>query len=110
MLTDRKGIADALQDQFCSFSNPHDSAKKVPTNQTPSKVLPDITFLMEDTIKAIDEIDINSSCPDFSIPAIVLKKCKQVLCKPLYTMWKESLDCGVVPALYKQQLVTPMHK
>ena len=69
-----------------------------------------ITFTTNDILKAIDEIDTNSSCPDFSTPAIVLKKCKHALCRPLYTMWKKSLDCGVVPTLYKQQLVTPVHK
>ena len=48
--------------------------------------------------------------PDFSIPAIVLKKCKNELAKPLLLMWNESIRCGIVPSLYKQQLITPVFK
>ena len=111
VLTERKAIADSLQDQFCSaFSDPENPLKKVPANQTPSVSLSDINFSMENIIEATDEINPNSSCPDFSIPAVVLKKCKYSLCKPLYTMWKESLNSGVVPTFYKQQLITPVYK
>ena len=103
MLSDRKAIVDALQDQFCSsFRDPHNPDKREPDNQNPTEVLHDVNFSMDDIVKAIEKIDENSSCPDFSIPAIVLKKCKQVLCKPLFTKWKESLAQGVVPEFYKK--------
>ena len=84
VLTERKDIANSLQDQFCSsFSNPNNPSKSIPSNQTPSVTLSDISFSASGIIEAIDEIDSNSSGPDFSIPAIVLKKCKLSLCKPL---------------------------
>ena len=39
VLTKRKDIADALQDQFCSsFSDPCDTAKKVPIDQTDTDI------------------------------------------------------------------------
>ena len=61
VLTDRKDIADALQEQYCSsFSDPHNPDKKVPTSRIPSKSFSDITFSVDDTIKAIDEISANS--------------------------------------------------
>ena len=111
VITERKEIADTLQNQFCSsFSSPTNPIKLIPSLHTPPVSLSDITFSTEDFIKAIDEIDANSSCPDFSTPAIVLKKCKKSLCKPLYLMWKESFSTGVVPACYKQQLITPVYK
>ena len=111
VLTKRKDIADSLQDQFCSvFSNPNNPAKEVPSTQTPNASLSDISFRVEDIIEAIDKVDENASCPDFSIPAIVLKTCKHSLSKPLFIMWQDSLNCGIVPAHYKQQLVTPVHK
>ena len=111
VLTNRKAIADSLQDQFCSaFSNPDNPKKSIPSNKSPSASLSNISFSVEDILEAIDDINVNSSCPDFSIPAVILKKCKSYLCKPLFTMWQESLRSGIVPAFYKHQLITPLHK
>ena len=84
VITDRKGIADTLQSQFCSaFSDPNDIEKKIPDPVPPLTSLPSIDFDSEDFIEAIEEISANSSCPDFSIPAIILKNCKYELVKPL---------------------------
>ena len=111
VITDRKLIADTLQNQFCSaFSNPNNPNKVVPDSQPSAISLSDVSFSQDDTIMAIDEININSSCPDFSIPARVLKNCKEALSKPLYLLWKESFSTGIVPAYYKQQIITPVYK
>ena len=111
VLTDRKDIADSLQDQFCSaFSNPNDPSKNIPSNLNPSVTLSDVSFSVDDILEATDEIDANSSCPDFCIPAVVLKKCKLLLCTPLFIMSQESFKSGAVPALYKNQLITPVYK
>ena len=111
VITDRKEIADALQDQFSStFSNPQNQDKQMPTSREPSVTLANIKFTINDIIKATDEIPIHSSCPDSSIPAIVLKKCKFELAKPLFLMWETSFRSGTVPPMYKQQLVTPVFK
>ena len=109
--TDRKDIEDILQKQFeSSFSNPNNPDTVLPPTTTPNSSLLDFSFTCEDFIKAIDEVHASSSSPDFSVPAIVLKKCKYSLAKPLYLMWKESLNTGTVPAAYKSQLVTPVFK
>ena len=109
--TDRKVITDALQDQFCaSFSDPTNGNKTIPISLNPKAFLSDIILTPDDFIHAIDEINANSSTPDFAVPAIVLKNCKNSLCKPLYLMWRESLNSGVVPAFYKRQMITPTYK
>ena len=111
VITDRKLIADTLQDQFCStFSDPSNPNKQIPASTLPSAYLSEFDPSTKDIIDAIDEINRNASSPDFSIPAIVLKNCKYALCKPLLLMWRRSLDTGVIPAFYKQQLVTPIYK
>ena len=84
--------------------------KKIPAPENCDVSLTDIDFDCEDMVAAIDEINGSSSCPDFSIPAPVLKHCKQVLSKPLCLMWKESFSTGVVPAYFKKQLITPVFK
>ena len=111
VITDRKEVADTLQDQFCStFSNPACQVKQIPKPSNPLASLSNITLTTGDIISAIDEINPNSSSPDFSIPAIVLKNCKHELSKPLLIMWQESFNTGIVPSSYKFQLVTPVHK
>ena len=105
--TGRKEIAD----QFVSaFSDPNNPTKKLPSSKFPTSLLSDFSFDVKNMINAIDEIDPNSACPDFSIPAKVLKNCKLSLAYPLFLMWKESLSTGVVPQFYKKQLITPIYK
>ena len=101
LVTESKQIADILQNQFVSvFSNPANTDKSIPpeTQQRPTQTLSDFTFNIDNIISAIDEININSSCPDYSIPAPVLKHCKSQLANPLFLMWTESLKTGHVPA------------
>ena len=103
--TGRKEIAD----QFVSaFSDPNNPTKTLPSSKFPTSLLSDFSFDVKNMINAIDEIDPNSACPDFSIPAKVLKNCKLSLAYPLFLMWKESLSTGVVPQFYKKQLITPI--
>ena len=111
--TGSKQIADTLQEQFVStFSDPLNPDKKVPpnTNTSPGQSLAGFKLSLDDIVSAIDEININSSGPDFSIPAPVLKNCKNDLAVPLLAMWTESLKCGLVPSFYKKQVIAPVFK
>ena len=112
MVTDLKSIANILQDQFVtSFSNPSNPAKEIPPPSAKHPfLLSDISSSIEDIISAIDEIDINASCPDNSLPAVVLKKCKFQLALPLHLMWHCSFQSGSIPSAYKKQLISPVFK
>ena len=113
LVTESKQIADILQNQFVSvFSNPANTDKSIPpeTQQRPTQTLSDFTFNIDNIISAINEININSSYPDYSIPAPVLKHCKSQLANPLFLMWSESLKTGHVPSFYKRQVVVPVYK
>ena len=49
VITDRKEIADTLQDQFSStFSNPQNQDKMIPPSREPSFTLADIEFTIDD--------------------------------------------------------------
>ncbi len=52
----------------------------------------------------------NSSCPKYDIPSIVLKKCKNSLCKPIRLFCQKSFETGQIPQEYKNQLIIPLHK
>ena len=104
-------IADTLQDQFVSsFSDPCNPDIIIPPESQPSNIISDISFNREDFISAIDDINGNSSGPDYSVPAIVLKKCKNELVKPLQLLWSKSFSTGVVPSYYKKQIIAPVFK
>ena len=109
---DPKTMANLLQDQYAGvFSNPENDSKKIPSSPNRSKVqIEDIEFSQKDIEEAIDEIKENSACGQDDIPAIVLKRCKQTLSKPILIILKHSINTGHVPAAYKKQFITPVHK
>lgn len=111
--TDPKHIADILQDQFVSsFSDPNNSNKVIPLPHSSSMdaIFSNFTLTAENIILAIDEINTSSACPNFSIPAPVIKNCKTELATPLLIMWQNSLNCGKVPSYYKKQTIAPVFK
>ncbi|XP_076038451.1 uncharacterized protein LOC143023736 [Oratosquilla oratoria] len=72
--------------------------------------LTDLQATLEDTIKAIKELMINSAAGPDGIPAILLLKCSEVLAVPIHMLWQSSLDKGKIPALVKQAIISPIYK
>ena len=111
-----KKIADALQDQFKGvFSIPKNDSdfdhSSFNNNKKPSVLdLPDLVITEKDVILAINEIKIDSKCPNYDIPAIIIKNCKYTLCKPLKLFYQKSFNTGIVPRKYKTQLIIPLFK
>ena len=105
-------MAELLQHQYTSvFSDPASKEKKSPKFANPTRnPLEDLSFTEEDIEKAISEIDTYSSCPDGDIPAIVLKNCKSELSHPIWKMWYDSMETGIIPPEFKYQHITPVHK
>ena len=93
-------MANILSDQF-------KSAFSIPSQQAPDQgsripeLLSDIDFTMESILSAIDEVSYNSAPGPDRFPAILLKNCKNLLCKPLHFTWRKSLDTGEIPLLLK---------
>ena len=113
IVTDRKGIADTLQEQFCSvFSDPNCQDKVPPNFPVPDVKSPDTEVLVtaEDILEAIKDIKMDSAPGPDGIPAILLKKCAECLSVPLQLLWSESMKTGLVPKFYKMGYVTPLHK
>ena len=116
IITDRKVIADDLQNQFISvFSNPDaadvltDPNFSVPPIQHP---LQDFEFRIsdEDIIAAIKKISMDSASGPDGIPVVLLKNCPVELCEPISIIWTESFNSGIVPKFYKQAHVSPLYK
>ena len=109
---DPKIMANILQGQYTSvFSDPDSSEKQSPTLQNSTNTtMESFTFTKDDIEKAIGEIDTYSSCAEGDIPAIVLKNCKCELSYPIWTIWNESIESGVIHTEFKFQTITPVHK
>ena len=110
-------MAQLLAEQYCSvFSTPKEPLKSPEdifskeTGEIRHETLLDIHFSEEDITKAINEISPTAAAGPDGYPAILLKQCCSSLSKPLYMLWRRSLDTGQIPLLLKTAHVIPIHK
>ena len=103
-------MANLLQDQYLKvFSNPCKKTKFTPNTNTNCKIH-DIQFSEKDIENAIKLIPTNAAAGPDKFPATVLKNCKESLSKPLYLIWRKSLDTGQIPSKYLEQTIIPIFK
>ena len=102
-------MTDLLQEQYKSVFSP-----SLNNNQIYDKkceiMLQDIQFDESDIIEAISTISPNSAPGPDGFPAILLKKCKEQLSKPLKLFWRTCLDSGVTVDIHKKNNITPIFK
>ena len=120
VISDPKEIAESLQTQYCSVFSKPDQTKHIENiqeffndgsaNSSDHSILNDINFSEDDIITAIKKIKPNAAAGPDGIPTILLKECSQQLSKPLYIIFRHSLDSGEVPNLLKDAMVIPIHK
>ena len=108
-------IANTFQKHFSSvYSNPNSEDVQVPTFSIPEVGHQMTEAMLEFTAEVIEAaiggLKNNSAPGSDGVPAQLLKRCKHVLAAPLASMWRRSLETGVVPSFYKLSLVTPLHK
>lgn len=110
---DNNDMANILSDQYSGvFSTPKDPHPDpfIMFNSSNTEALLDIEFSEQDISDAINELTINASAGPDGFPAILLKRCKDALSKPLYSIWRNCLDKGTTPQKAKQSTITPIHK
>ena len=106
-----KEMANILANQYGSvFSNP--TNKSVHAVQVPSErpLLEDVSFSEVDLINAIDELSNTSSSGPDGVPAILMKKCKKTISRPLYILYRNCLDMGITPADLRLSHIIPIFK
>ena len=111
---DFKKMADLLQDQYTSvFSNPKfdvNDLEDIFTGESNPTLDDDVVFDESDVIQAIDEISDTSAAGPDGVSAYFLKKCKLALAHPLYILYRDSLDQGIVCDDAKRSNIIPLHK
>ena len=105
--------ANGLQEQYLSVYGPVgyeilivDEINSIPGPRSKEAII----VSPEEIKKAINTISTSSASGPDGVPAVLIKNCKEALCKPLVILWQESLDGGVVPEDLKAGCIVPIHK
>ena len=72
--------------------------------------LADIHFSEKEIEAACSELKTSSAAGADGIPANLLKICKKELSRPLYILWRSTLDKGIIPSDLLLVLISPVHK
>ena len=73
-------------------------------------MLTDITFTPEDVQKCINQIKPNAAPGPDGFPAILLRECSKELSKPLYQIFRNSINTADIPNDLKDAIITPIPK
>ena len=108
-ISDPAEIASTLSEQYKgAFSTP--TRFPLDLSAPPTKTLQDFYFDENHIIAAISEVGIHSAPGPDRFPAVLLRKCKEALARPLNLIWRTSLDTGDIPELLKMSVITPIYK
>ena len=117
LLKSPEDISKALLEQYSSVYSIPDTDAEIndPTEyfndaNVNHATLLDIEFnelMIENEIKQLKN---NSAAGPDHFPVMLLKSCKEELSKPLYLMWRYSLDHGEIASVYKHAVVCPILK
>ncbi len=113
VIVDSYEKADLLNTQFSSIyiqdngKLPEISSSSIPPNLTPMNPIVINPSLVE---KAISKLKNSVSITPDYIPALFLKQTSSSLSKPLSHLFNISLNHGKLPSLWKQAIITPIHK
>ena len=110
-ITDDQGKADTLAEGFMDvykdrtvFSGPFS-----PTDPN-TPLMPDFTFSIEKTKKAIKQMKAGSAPGVDGIGAKFYKLASDILAEPLTRLFQISYDTGVVPEEWKESMITALYK
>lgn len=103
--------ADVLNKHFVDTTDVKDANHVFPATYPTTSARLDAFQLQEsDTMKAIDEIDVDKAPGPDSISPIILKKTKDTICGPLTILFNRSLADGIFPTVWKISHVIPIYK
>ena len=91
------GKVNDFQEHFAATENEDES-------------LCDLKFGAEDIEKACSQLKGSAAAGPDGVPAILLKNCRSQLSKPLYQIWRSSLDSGTIPIELLLVLISPIQK
>ena len=111
-INDTEEMCNMLLEQYNSVfsTNEPDRIDNEMFNIPDSDALTNITVKKEDIKEAIDKLDPNSAAGPDGIPAILLKKMRDVIAEPLAMLLRKSIDENMIIDLHKLQHIAPIFK
>ena len=73
-------------------------------------ILDNIDFNKEDIESACKDLSPRSAAGNDGVPAALLKSCRSSVSLPLFLLWKNSFDSGVIPEILIHAIISPLHK
>ena len=117
LVTSPQEICENLSAQYSSVYSPPEPTNTITdpisffTLDNPNMPsLVDIEFNEEMIEEEIDSLKNHSAPGPDHFPALLLKACKKELSKPIYMMWRQSLDNHDIDQLSKHAIVCPVQK
>jgi len=108
-LSDDKDIANAFNDYFASVGVPSN-------NSTPHSYNRDVPLLHsvdvgeQEILVAINKLKSNLSAGPDGFPPMLFKRTKFSICEPLVLLYRQLLSVAYVPYVWKNAVVTPVHR
>ena len=115
LISDPRKMAETLSAQYASlFSQPKFTDKDLsglfPDEMSSPEKIVAIPFTEVELMKAMSDVQPNSAAGPDGFPAMLFKKCSSTLAHPLFMIWRDSLDSGIIPDTCKTANITPIHK
>ena len=117
LITSPQDICEALSTQYSSvYTQPdpnniiQDPASFFDLSNSNLPTLTDIKFTEQMIQNEIDSLKNNSAPGPDHCPVIFLKKCKKEISKPLYLLYRDSLDNNVIATIFKLAIMCPALK
>ena len=111
LLTDKKSMADALNNQFQSVFSPADPAEPTDQKHQPTKTeMDDIRVHRDGVLKLLKDLKPNKASGPDNISARILKETADIVAGPLCHIFNQSLRLSTVPNDWRHANVTPIFK
>ena len=102
--------SEVLQQQYCSVFTDEGPGPIPEFAQRCNTELPRITIQVEKVKKKLKAINISKSAGPDGLHPRLLQECAEVIAEPLAKLYQVSIDTGVVPAPWKESVVSPIFK
>ena len=109
VIIDPREQAECFNEHYASVFT---RSTKPPPTKAPvtNERIEDVEFSVETVKNLIDDLKERSSPGPDGINNRVLKEMRDVIAYPLYTLFRQSLDEGVVPRGWKDAIISPIYK
>ena len=109
-MSDSKGKANILNEQYCSVFTKNDPPTMPTQKQSTSPPLPSITVSENGVLQMLKKLKPNEAAGPDKISPRVLRELAEPLSKPLATLFQHSISSGTVPRQWKTATVSPVFK